>query len=394
MNPLFDQVPSRRGTHSYKWDETDDADVLPLWVADMDFPTAPVVREALERRVRHGIFGYAMVPEAYFEATQAWFREHHGWQMQREWMLYTSGVVPAISCIVRALALPADKVLLSTPTFNCFFSSVRNQGCLVAESPFVVQDGKYVFDFDDFERQCADERTVAYILCNPQNPGGRVWTREELRRVADICHRHHVTVIADEIHNELTLPGHTYVPFASVSPEAAQVAVTCISPSKSFNTAGLQIATIVTADADLRRRIDRVINIHEVCDVNPFGIEATIAAYSPRGHEWLCQLRAYLADNAALLQQFFATLNTAGHPLYSMPLEGTYLAWIDCRELLRRRGLTSDQLASRLLSEAKVCFNSGATYGAAGEGYLRINMACPRATLIEALERLRRWLEA
>ncbi len=389
----FDVVVPRRGTNSYKWDEETDAEVLPLWVADMDFPTAPVVREAVSRRAAHGVFGYTMVPDAYYDSVIRWFSRRHGWHIRREWMQYTIGVVPALSCIIKALTMPGDKVLVTTPVYNCFFSSIRNNGCEVVEEPLVVRDGKYVIDFEAFESDCADSKVVAFLLCNPHNPGGRVWTRGELEHIGDICRRHGVWVISDEIHNELVMPGFSYTPFASVSAANQSCSITCISPSKSFNTAGLQIANIVCSDPVVSRRIDRAVNINEVCDVNPFGVVATMAAYSAEGEQWLTELNAYIAANNACLQQFFARLDAEGFPMQSMPLEGTYLAWIDCSQLCRRLGLTADGLVERLKREAKVWFNSGTMYGRAGEGFIRINMACPRSTLTEALDRFERFLK-
>lgn len=397
MDYGFDKIVPRRGTDSYKWDTPADGGVLPLWVADMDFAAAPCIREALARRVEHGVFGYTRVPEAYFAAVARWFGTRHGWTVRREWMQYTTGVVPAISCIVRALCMEGDRVLVTTPVYNCFFSSVRNCGCEVVESPLRVVGGKYAIDFGDFERKCADSKVVAFILCNPHNPGGRAWTADELRRVGDICRRHGVRVVSDEIHNELVMPGWKYTPFASVSEENQRCSVTCVSPSKSFNIAGLQIATVVCSDPWLSRRIDRAINIHEVCDVNPFGVVATQAAYTEEGAAWLDALNAYVSGNYRLVADCFGQRLAAGASSLAfrcMPLEATYLAWIDCSELCARLGVDSDGLAGALEREARVAFSPGSTYGAAGEGYIRINMACPRSVLAEALDRFVRFVAA
>lgn len=389
----FDTIVSRRNTNSLKWEEAGDPDVLPLWVADMDFLAAPCIREALRQRVEHGVFGYSVVPDTYYEAIIQWFRHRHHWTMDRQWILYTTGVVPAISCVIKAIAMPGDKVLLTTPVYNCFFSSVRNNGCEVLTSPLQVgSEGKYEINWTDFETKCADPKTVAYILCNPHNPGGRVWKPEELQRIGEICRRHHVWVVSDEIHNELVMPGYTYTPFASVCAENQMCSVTCISPSKSFNIAGLQIANIVCEDGELRRRIDRAININEVCDVNPFGIVATIAAYSEEGELWLQELQQYLSGNyqALLHHAAFApgaaSLSTTPAPVV-MPLEGTYLVWVNVESLCQRFHCDVEQLTARLLHEAKVYFNPGTMYGDEGRDFLRINIACPRAVLTEALDR-------
>ena len=296
MKYNFDEIIPRRHTNSYKWDSATDSDVLPLWVADMDFRTAPAITEALADRVGHGIFGYTRVPDEYYEAVCTWFKRRHGWAIEKEWMIYTSGVVPAVSAIIKALTVPGDKVLVQTPVYNCFFSSIRNNGCEVTNNPLVYENHTYRIDFEDLERKASDERVKVMLLCNPHNPAGRVWTREELMQIGEICLRHNVTVVSDEIHCELTYPGHAYIPFASLPETFTGHAVTCISPSKAFNIAGLQIANIVAPDEEIRCRIDKAININEVCDVNPFGVIATIAAYR-KGEDWLDQLLAYLQWN-------------------------------------------------------------------------------------------------
>ena len=287
MDYNFDEIVPRRGTRSYKWDSAADADVLPMWVADMDFRTLPAIVETLQRRVAHGIFGYTKVPDAYYEAIVRWFSARHGWTMDREWIIYTIGVVPAVSAIIKAMTQPGDQVIVQTPVYNCFFSSIRNNGCEIVSSPLVRKDDTYVIDFDDLEAKASSPKAKVFLLCNPHNPAGRVWTPEELRRMGDICIRHGVFIIADEIHCELIQPGYVYTPFASLGGEYVKHSSVCISPSKAFNIAGLQIANIVTADEETRKKIDRAINVNEVCDVNPFGVEALIAAYSEEGSEWL-----------------------------------------------------------------------------------------------------------
>ena len=379
----FDELINRRGTNSYKWDSAAKADVLPLWVADMDFRTAPAITEALSRRVSHGIFGYTRVPEAYYQAVTTWFSRRHGWHMRKEWMIYTSGVVPAISAIIKALARPGDKVLVQTPVYNCFFSSIRNNACEAACSPLLRTGDTYQMDFDDLERKAADPKVKIMLLCNPHNPAGRVWTREELTRMGEICLRHDVTVVADEIHCELVFPPYAYTPFASVSEEFQRRSVTCISPSKAFNIAGLQIANIVAEDDDMRQRIDRAININEVCDVNPFGVEATIAAYN-EGEEWLTQLIDYLQGNYDYMRDFCAE-HLPRFPLAK--LEGTYLVWMDCSALR----LPSETLEQALIEEAGLWLNAGAMYHSPQEGFMRWNIACPRTRLAEALERFRKF---
>lgn len=377
----FDTVINRRGTNSYKWDIVKEEDVIPLWVADMDFKAAPAILEALKKRVEHGVFGYTLVPDSYYEAIINWFARRHNWQIDRLWIIYTTGVVPAVSCAIKALTLPGEKVLIQTPDYNCFFSSIKNNGCEVAENELVRRGDSYEVDFEDFERQCADEKTTVFLLCNPHNPAGRVWTKEELERMNDICLAHGVRVISDEIHCELVMPGHRFTPFAAISDACRDNSVVLNSPTKAFNIAGLQIANIICADPAMRRRIDRAVNINEVCDVNPFGVVALQAAYN-ESEEWLDSLNHYIWGNYLALKEFIAKELPR---LEVTRLEGTYLAWVD----IKATGLTSDEAYGKLMKEGRVYVNSGTMYGRrAGEGYLRINLACPRATLLEGMKRM------
>lgn len=379
----FSRPTERRGTDSYKWDSAPEADIIPLWVADMDFETFPGITEALQRRVAHGIFGYTRVPEAYYEAVCNWFGKHHGWHINREDIIYTSGVVPAVSAVIKALTLPGDQVIVQGPVYNCFFSSIRNNGCETVSNSLIYnkEELRYEIDFDDLERKLAHERARLMLLCNPHNPGGRVWTRDELTRVAELCHKYGVRVVSDEIHCELTLYDNEYVPFGSLPDELSHGSITCCSPSKAFNTAGLQIANIVCRDAEVRNRIDRAININEVCDVNPFGVIALQAAYSDEGYEWLTQLRAYISSNYDLLRERFARELPK---CKVMRMEGTYLAWIDCSEL----HISSDEIEEMLMHENKVWVNAGSMYGTEGAAFIRINMACTSELLNEGITRI------
>lgn len=379
----FSRPTDRRGTDSYKWDSAPEADIIPLWVADMDFETFPGITEALQRRVAHGIFGYTRVPEAYYEAVCRWFDKRHGWHINREDIIYTSGVVPAVSAVIKALTLPGDQVIVQGPVYNCFFSSIRNNGCEMVSNSLIYnkEELRYEIDFDDLERKLKHERARLMLLCNPHNPGGRVWTRDELTRVAELCHKYGVRVVSDEIHCELTLYDNEYVPFGSLPNELSRGSITCCSPSKAFNTAGLQIANIVCRDAEMRNRIDRAININEVCDVNPFGVIALQAAYSDEGYEWLTQLRKYISANYDLLLERFARELPK---CKVMRMEGTYLAWIDCSEL----HIPSDEIEEMLMHENKVWVNAGSMYGAEGAAFIRINMACTSELLNEGITRI------
>ncbi len=374
----FDKTIDRRATNSYKWDSAPEG-VLPMWVADMDFRTAPAIIDALQKRVAHGIFGYTRVPDAYYDAVTSWFSRRHGWDIDREWIIYTSGVVPAVSAVIKALTVPGDKVIVQTPVYNCFFSSIRNNGCEIVSNPLRRTADTYEMDFDALERCAADPRAKVMLLCNPHNPAGRVWTPDELTRLGNICLRNGVTVVADEIHCELVYQGFKYTPFASLSDAFLHRSVTCVSPSKAFNIAGLQIANIVAFDNDLRSRIDKAININEVCDVNSFGVAATIAAYN-EGEEWLNQLVDYLHGNYEAMAEF------CRRELPEFPitrLEGTYLVWMDCSSL----GMPSDALEHALLDDARLWLNAGTMYGAEGEGYMRWNIACPRSVMLDGLNR-------
>lgn len=379
----FSRPTERRGTDSYKWDSAPETDIIPLWVADMDFETFPGITEALQRRVAHGIFGYTRVPEAYYEAVCNWFGKHHGWHINREDIIYTSGVVPAVSAVIKALTLPGDQIIVQGPVYNCFFSSIRNNGCEMVSNSLIYnkEELRYEIDFDDLERKLAHERARLMLLCNPHNPGGRVWTRDELTRVAELCRKYDVRVVSDEIHCELTLYDNEYVPFGSLPDELSHGSITCCSPSKAFNTAGLQIANIVCRDAEVRNRIDRAININEVCDVNPFGVIALQAAYSDEGYEWLTQLRAYISSNYDLLRERFARELPK---CKVMRMEGTYLAWIDCSQL----HIPSDEIEEMLMHENKVWVNAGSMYGTEGAAFIRINMACTSELLNEGITRI------
>ena len=412
MKYNFDEIIDRCGTGCVKWDEkppvspfaatmSQQTSLIPLWVADMDFAVAPAIQDAIRFRACHPIFGYTHVQDDYYEAVISWFRRRHHWIIQREWMLYTTGVVPAMSCVIKALTMPGERVLILSPDYNCFFSSIRNNGCEVAESVLRLSNmslcqsdkqkqdplsmslsqsdkqARFEVDWTDFERLCADEKTTVFLLCNPHNPTGRVWSREELEQMRDICHRHHVRIVSDEIHCELVMSGHTFVPMATVDADA----VILNSPSKSFNIAGLMMANIICQDAATRRRIDRAININEVCDVNPFAPEAVKAAYND-SEEWLNELNQYLWENYRVLCDFV----TQSLPLWRvMPLEGTYLVWVDVSACCNSVTTYCDQL----LQEAGVWLNPGTMYGPqSGEGYIRINIACPRSRLTEALTRI------
>ena len=380
----FDYPVRRQGTNCYKYDTMPNEDTIPLWVADMDFETAPCITAALRRRMNHGCFGYTAVPNTFYQATIDWFDRRHGWKPERQWFIHTTGVIPALSAIVKAMTQPGDKVLVQQPVYNCFFSSIRNNDCLVEDNTLqpVYQSEEnsltYTIDFDDFERRCADPLVKVFILCNPHNPAGRLWKPKELQRMGDICKRHGVFVIADEIHCEFTYNDARYTPFASVSDAPCAV---CVSPSKAFNIAGLQIANIICADKSIRERIDRAININETCDVNPFGVIALQAAYTPEGEHWLQKLNEYIYSNYLYVRHF---INDHFPTLRVGKLEATYLMWIDVSPL----GIDGDQAVQRLLHNANIFVSAGSHYGEPGRNFIRVNLATQRLRLEEAAQRI------
>ena len=377
----FDEIINRHGTHAVKWDHCPSDDVIPMWVADMDFKAAPCIIDALKKRLEHGVFGYVNVPEEFYQSIINWFNRRHNWSIDRDMIDYTTGVVPAISAVIKSITKPGEKVVVLTPIYNCFFSSIKNNGCEPVEIPLSLnEDYSYSIDYDALEAALAADDTHVLLFCNPHNPAGRVWTRDELLKVNDICAKHNVTIISDEIHCEMVMPGVTYTPFASISQEAGSRCITCGSPSKSFNIAGLQAAFIVSNNAENKARINRAINVNEVCDINPFGLEAFMAAYN-HGESWIMQFNDYIAANFQLMRDMIEKELPSFH---FTPIEGTYLAWVN----IAQTGMTSTQVTKKILDDGKVLVNDGAIYGKAGEGFIRINLATRRAVVEEAAHRI------
>ena len=384
----FDVCPDRQGTESVKWDLY--PGTLPMWVADMDFRVAPEIQEALQKRLDHGVFGYELIPDNYFEVMGRWFAQRHGWEgIARENIVPTTGVIAAYSAAIKAMTVPGDKVLVMTPCYNAFFPAIRNNKCGQLESPLKFDGKHFIVDWDDFEAKVKQARV--FLLCNPHNPVGRVWTREELLLMAEICRRNNVFVVSDEIHCELTYPGHDYTPWATLPEQYVKNSVSCISPTKAFNIAGIQIANIFAADPEILKKMDRAINDNECCDVNVFGVTALQAAYG-KGGPWLDQLRNYLYHNARTVCCF---LEDEIPGVVCPPLEGTYLMWLDCRCALKPgeplEGF-SERLANHLREKHGLVLSTGTIYGAAGEGFERLNIACPRTRLLDGLDRLKQGL--
>lgn len=380
----FDTPVDRRNTFSLKWDVPDGE--LPMWVADMDFRTAPEITRALAERAQHGVFGYTIVPDEWYDAYTGWWKSRHGFEIKREWLVFCTGVVPAISSMVRRLSRVGENVLVMTPVYNIFFNSIRNNGRNILESPLLYENGAYRVNFADLEAKLSDPQTTLLLLCNPQNPGGVIWDRDTLGRIGNLCTEYGVTVIADEIHCDLTDPGQEYTPFASVSETCRMNSVTCIAPTKAFNIAGLQTAAIFSANPRLRHIAERGLNTDECAEPNVFAVTAAIAAFT-RGGEWLDQLREYIAENRRTAGEFIAAQIPQIHLVGS---DATYLFWLDCSEVTDN----SRQLARFIRNKTGLYLSAGAPYRGNGDRFLRLNAACPRSVLLEGLERLRQGVYA
>jgi cystathionine beta-lyase len=392
----FDTEIDRRGTHCIKWEytqsETDPTQMvptgmffgpdrhLPLWIADMDLPCPQPVVDALAARARHPIYGYTNKTDDYLQAVVGWMRRRYGWEIASDWICTAPGVVPALAHIVRAFTAPGETVLVQRPVYYPFSLVAELNGRVAVSNSLIYENGRYRMDFDDLEAKAADPQARMLILCSPHNPVGRVWTRGELARLGEICLAHDVLVVSDEIHADLTLPGCQFTSFATLSPEFERRSITCTAPSKTFNLAGLQTSNIIIPDADLRARFAGALLSSGLLGNNAFGAVALEAAYN-HGEDWLAQLLDYLDGNRRFLEAFVAARLPA---VRVVPTEGTYLAWLDCRGL----GLDAAALQHLMRDEARVYLDEGPLFGPEGEGFERINFACPRALLAEALERI------
>jgi len=380
----FDRLTDRRGTDCLKYDFAAErgypAEVLPFWVADMDFPAPEPVVKALEQRARHGIFGYTDIKDDYREILARWFEQRHGWQIEGEWLSITPGVVFGICTAIRAFTQPGEGVLICPPVYYPFAASIKANGRKLVESPLVEKDGHYEIDFQDFEQKIVANEVKLFVLCSPHNPVGRVWSRQELEQVAAICQKHRVMVVADEIHQDFVRPGHRHTVFASLGAEVADFTVTCTSPSKTFNLAGLQVSHIFISNESLRRKFRRELEAVGYGEPNAMAEAAAKAAYS-EGEPWLTELLSYLEEN---LRRTRAFLEEHLPQVKLIEPEGTYLLWLDCRGT----GLSPEEQEKAIVQRGRIWLDEGRIFGKGGEGFQRINMACPWAILEEGLKRL------
>ena len=379
----FDTPVKRRGTDSIKW-AVKDAE-LPMWVADMDFMTAPCITDAIKKRAEHGVFGYTDVNDEWYDAYINWWDRRHGFKMDKEWLMFCTGVIPAISSTVRKLTTPNENVIIQTPVYNIFFNSIVNNGCRVLENELIYKDGVYSMDLDDLEKKMSDPQTNLMILCNPQNPAGKIWSAEDLSRIGELAMRHGVTVISDEIHCDITKPGKGYVPFASVSDACREVSVTCIAPTKAFSIPGVQTAAICVPNVHLRNKVRRAINTDEVAEPNVFAHHAAVAAFN-EGAEWLDEMREYVFDNRRICNEF---IKQNIPEIRAVDGDATYLIWLD----LTSRGVTSSDAYTKIRENTGLFLSKGSVYGKCGDGFLRMNVACPRKFVYDGLERLKRGVE-
>ena len=380
----FSKLTNRRQSLSLKWDVEENE--LPMWVADMDFETAPEIIAALSNRVEHGIFGYNIVGDEYYSSIQNWWKRRHHFQMEKDWLMFCTGVVPAISSIVRKMTTVGENVLIQSPVYNIFYNSILNNGRHVLSSDLVYDGKEYHIDFADLEKKLALPQTTMMILCNPHNPIGKIWDLQTLKRIGELCHKYHVIVVSDEIHCDITIPEKEYVPFASVSKINQDISITCIAPTKAFNLAGLQTACICAPNPVLRQKVNRGINTDEVAEPNSFAITATIAAFN-QGEAWLEELRKYIGENKRVVAQF---IQEKLPELTVVSSEATYLLWIDCSKICQN----SVELVNYLRQETGLYLSDGYEYGVNGMQFVRMNVACPKARLEDGLNRLYNGIKA
>lgn len=375
----FDLKTDRRNTGSLKWDIKENE--LPLWVADMDFETVPEVTEALTKRAKSGIFGYAVVTPQWYSSIINWWEKRHNFSIKKEWMIFCTGVVPAISCVVKRMTNTGDNVVVQTPVYDIFFHSIENHGRHVLENRLVYKEGKYEIDFTDLEEKLSNPLTTLMILCNPHNPVGKIWSRKELTQIGLLCKKHHVTLLVDEIHCDLTMPDKEYVPFGSLEKACIDNAIICLSASKTFNLAGLQSAIVVIPDEGIRNIMERGLNSDEIAEPNAFAIDGVVAAFT-YGEKWLDELRQYLWENRRIATEFIEKEIQGLKIVYQ---EATYLMWVDIRSICD----DSEEFCQYIRQQTGLFLSNGKEYRGDGRYFIRINLACQKHTLVDALNRLK-----
>ena len=379
----FDKKLDRSASWSLKWDVKENE--LPMWVADMDFETAPEIKEALSERLSEGAYGYTIVPDEWYNAYISWWSERHGLSIKKEELIFSTGVIPTISSTVRKLTTPNENVVITTPVYNVFFNCIRNNGARVLESRLIEREDGFFIDFDDLEKKLSDPQTSLFLLCNPQNPSGRIWTKEELSRIGDLCKKYGVTVLSDEIHCDIVDPGKSYVPFASASDVCSEISITAIAPSKAFNMAGMCSSAVFVRDPVLRHKVWRQLNTDECGEPSFLAVTAAIAAFSS-GSGWLSEMNDYVYKNKLFAEDFIRRNIPDVRMVHS---EATYMIWLDLRDITKGRA----DLASFIRKHTGLFVSKGEIYGLGGEGHLRINLACPRSTVVDGMERLKKGIE-
>lgn len=382
MQSIFDEEVDRRNTGAMKWDVKENE--LPMWVADMDFKTAPEIICEIKKRAEHGVFGYTLITDEWYEAYQNWWKRRHNFLIEKQWLIFCTGVVPAISSIVRKMTTVAENVVVLTPVYNIFFNSILNNGRNVLESRLVYNNGEYSIDFDDLESKLSNPQTSLMLLCNPHNPVGKIWDRETLEKIGHLCKKHHVLVVSDEIHCDIVNPDEEYVPFASVSKECLENSITCIAPTKAFNIAGLQTAAVFAADENIRHKVNRGLNTDEVAEPNVFAAVAPVAAFNS-GEQWLNELNSYLWNNRKYAEEY---IKNEIPQIRAVEGHATYLLWLDCTDIA---GKTED-LSNYIRKTSGLYLSDGNEYRN-GNGFLRMNLACPMERLKEGLRRLKKSVE-
>ena len=380
---IFDQLIERKGTSSVKWDQMKfvfgEEDLLPMWVADMDFKPPEAVTQALQKRLSHEIFGYTSIPDSTGEAIREWMKKRHDWEIEADWILYNHGVVPSLGLAILAFTEPGDHILLQSPVYTPFFTMIEANDRKVTNCPLHLVNNRYEIDFEQFEETLKNNHVKLFFLCNPHNPSGRVWKREELKKIAELCQKYHVLILSDEIHSDLVGAPNKHFPIASIDASYREFIITCIAPTKTFNLAGLQASSLIVPNPTLRKKIETIQHQQGFHTLNAFGIIGMEAAYK-YGEDWLNQLLFYIKENVHLVKE---TVEAELPAVKVMEPEGGYLIWIDCRDT----GLSDEELKTRLIEKGRLALEPGKKYGPGGEGFLRMNVGCSRETVKEGIAR-------